>query len=99
MNMTLDEALARATDPQTSHDAAKSVNVTRGQTIVYSILAGYGPMTDVELLAHIPPHTLSPSGARTRRAELVTLGRVRDTGRRQRLESGRFAIVWECIGA
>jgi hypothetical protein len=36
----------------------------------------------------------SESGIRSRRAELVDRGLVVDTGRRIRLESGRYAIVW-----
>ncbi|AXH67868.1 hypothetical protein J4T99_gp062 [Mycobacterium phage Bromden] len=36
----------------------------------------------------------SPSGLRTRRAELVKQGFVKDTGVRKRLPSGRLSVVW-----
>ena len=36
----------------------------------------------------------SPSSVRTRRAELVRLGLVEDSGRSRRLSTGRLSIVW-----
>ena len=45
-------ALARTTDPQTSHDAAKTVRVTDGQMAVYSEFRMYGPMTDEHCLLY-----------------------------------------------
>jgi len=39
----------------------------------------------------------SPSGVRSRRAELVVLGLVEDTGTKRKLVSGRNAIVWKQI--
>ncbi|QFG10291.1 LamD-like [Mycobacterium phage DyoEdafos] len=36
----------------------------------------------------------SPSGLRTRRAELVKQGFVVDSGARKRLPSGRLSVVW-----
>jgi hypothetical protein len=36
----------------------------------------------------------SPSGLRTRRKELTGKGRLRDSGARVRLDSGRLAIEW-----
>lgn len=94
---------ARTTDPQTSHDAAASVNQTENQRAVYRVLRAHGPATDVELVkayraalvrGEVPKQ--SDSGIRSRRSELVEkLGVVCDTGRRQKLESGRMANVWE----
>jgi hypothetical protein len=97
---------ARATDPATSHAAAASVDeVTRKQAAVLAVLRE-GPLTDAQLvgvyqaraaatLGALPPQ--SSSGLRTRRSELVAKGRVRDSGARVRMETGRMAIVWEVV--
>lgn len=90
--------VARNNDPDTSHEAAASVrNPGLDREKVYAAL-GEGPMTDEEILERCHAHyatTISPSGARTRRAELVKEGRVADSGVRKRLHTGRRAIVWQ----
>jgi len=88
---------ARVSDPVTSHDAAESVDrVTETQEYVLKALRR--PRIDVELVEAYRAFKRAPraseSGIRSRRAELVDRGLVVDTGRRVRLESGRFAIVW-----
>jgi len=92
---------ARLSDPQTSQDAANSVqNITATQRTIYNLLIN--SMTDEELytsygkavIAGLAPMA-SPSGVRSRRAELVVLGLVEDTGSRRKLVSGRNAIVWK----
>ena len=90
-------AKARNFDPKTSHDAAASVdNITATQEYVLKALRK--PRADVELVEVYRRFKTSPraseSGIRSRRAELVDRGLVVDTGKRVRLESGRFAIVW-----
>lgn len=92
-------ANARKTDPGTSHEAARSVdNITATQEFILRILKN--PMTDYELVDLYQNSTLesvpraSESGIRSRRAELVGRGIVRDSGARQVLPSGRRAIVW-----
>jgi hypothetical protein len=90
-------AKARATDPKTSHDAAASVdNITETQQYVLKALRK--PRADVELVDAYRKFKRAPraseSGIRSRRAELVDRGLVIDTGRRVRLDSGRYAIVW-----
>src|SRR5690349_19418442 len=92
------QAHARRTHPQTSHAAAASVhNIRESQAYVFSFFKSYGPMTDEQLQARISRANsgtsfqtvkLSPSGIRTRRSELVTLGMLRDTGERFVLQSG-----------
>jgi len=89
---------ARTMDPETSHEAAESVrNVTTTQEYVLRALRR--PRTDPELLEAYRQFKRAPraseSGIRSRRAELVRAGLVRDSKRRVRLESGRRAIVWE----
>lgn len=96
---TVQEAHARRTDPGTSHAAAASVrNMTALQLLILRTLREIGPCTDERLAEYLQEHdmtTLSLSGLRTRRAELVQLGAVRDTGQTQLTLAGRSAIVWE----
>lgn len=91
-------ALARTTDPETSHQAAESVTDLRDkQRHVLAALAALGPSTDHQLVedyAMLDLAPQSPSGIRTRRRELTDAGLVRDTGERRQLASGRNAIVW-----
>lgn len=90
---------ARSSDPHTSHDAAASLTHVRdSQNAVLKFLRAYGPMTDTELVTdyHGNPRQ-SASGLRTRRSELAAAGLVVDTGRRTKLPSGRYGIVWRAI--
>lgn len=91
-------AKARTTDPATSHAAAASVKQRPGHEAILAILDLFGPHTD-EALYEWPEvrAVCSPSGARTRRAELVDMGLVRDTGRREKTAANRDTIVWEKI--
>lgn len=92
------EARARATDPDTSHDASRSIGeMTQKRQAVLDIVTAIGGGTDEDIVdayrsSSAPQQTAS--GIRTRRAELVTMGLVRDTGRRTVRASGRSAIVW-----
>lgn len=100
----------RTTDPETSLAAAASIsehNLRVSQQAVLRYLRGRGPVTDVGLVdgyeaasaanpARFPRQSVS--GLRTRRAELVAAGLVKDTGRREALPSNRLAIVWEAVG-
>jgi hypothetical protein len=90
---------ARNTDPDTSHRAAESVDRARlreTQRIILNLLVEHGPATDEDIADWLfaRGHRVSPSGARTRRAELVAKGLVYDTGRRLRTRSNRPTIVW-----
>ena len=67
-------AHARSGDPDTSHAAARSVSVTRGKRLVMDLFIAIGhPVTHEELVAEGTRRgcTLSPSGIRSRCAELV----------------------------
>ena len=95
------EPRARRTDPVTSHEAAASLpseHVRRSQALILDLLREQGPLTDDRIYRwHRITAAMSPSGARTRRAELVLLGKVRDSGRTEVLPSGRRAIVWQAV--
>jgi hypothetical protein len=87
---------ARTTDPETSHEAARSVtNIT---PLKYEILQRLmTPMTDTDLYQLLTTDSrliVTESGVRSRRSELVQAGLVRDTGERVKLATGRNAIVW-----
>lgn len=98
-------AFARATDPLTSHQAAASVtNISATQAAILKILS-FGPMTDETLIYYYDQQIrmgadsrdfprASESGIRSRRAELVRLALIEDSGLREKLQSGRKAIVW-----
>ena len=90
---------ARATDPQTSHDAGNAVkDVTETQSYILKVLSKK-PRHDYQLIAAYRNFKRAPmasdSGIRSRRAELVERRMVRDSGMRVKTPSGRQAIVWE----
>ena len=89
--------LARTGDPWTSHTAAAAVDrVRESQAAVLSVLRGRGPMTDEQIALALDRAgvVMSPSGARTRRKELVDQGLVVDTGRTALTRSNRHTIIW-----
>jgi hypothetical protein len=100
-----DEPAARTTDPDTSHNAARSLHaLPERRQAVWAVLAEHGPLTDESLVAIydqfvedgiLPPQ--SPSGIRTRRNELTKLGLAIDTGQRGITVSGRAAILWGAV--
>jgi hypothetical protein len=56
------------------------------------------PSLVIETTKHIPLVWDAFSAVlRSRRAELVEMGLVRDSGKRVRLESGRYSVVWEVV--
>ena len=91
-------ARARRTDPSTSHQAAASVHKTNEthQRILSLLLSR--DLTDEEIAAEwercYPDVPASPSGLRSRRAELVSAGIVFDSGGRRKTASGRATAVW-----
>lgn len=92
---------ARRTDPATSKAAARSLDPTRLRAVhkvLCKLLEKYGPMTDAGIADRWPRFSallVSPSGLRSRRAELVKAKLVRDSGKRETTNSGRQTIVWE----
>ena len=98
MANNFNRALARNTDPETSHLAAASLasdKLRASQDEVLRFMRARGPLTDDQLVrTYVGTVPQSPSGLRTRRSELVARGLVEDTGKRVVLPSGRKAIVW-----
>lgn len=91
----LSYARARTHDVLTSHLAADSVrNIRQSQLLLLDLLGTYGPCTDSDLYDLLPPNTMSPSGQRSRRSELVNAGLVVDSGIRRLTKSGRKSIAW-----
>jgi hypothetical protein len=95
---------ARTSDPVTSHEAAASVtDLSKTKQTILELFKRVGkPMTDNQLIVwywwavgNIEAPRASDSGIRSRRAELVRTGKLRDSNQRQKLPSGRNAIVWE----
>lgn len=89
-------ARARNSDPETSHQAARSVTKIREtQQLILDLLKVHGPMTDEQIYALIPAGRMSPSGARSRRKELqADLHRIEDSGFRALTKAGRKTIIW-----
>lgn len=94
---------ARHNDPITSHEAAASdLPESQSKTqLAILVILGYGPMTDTEIIrtysdlyqfGDVP--RASESGIRSRRAELVAMGKVEDSGEFRLTPSNRRAIVW-----
>ena len=94
---------ARRTDPETSHAAAQSVsNLTQTQQGIYFVLKHRGSRTDEEIEAKYGEvrerfdfPLASPQGLRSRRAELVALGWVKDSGVTRPTKYGNDSVVWE----
>lgn len=95
-------AHARRGDPETSHLAARSVERIRlSQHAVMRVFDQDGPMHDQRMISLYNGYVYfdalpvqSESGLRTRRKELVEMGRLKDSGLRVVLHSGRQSIVW-----
>lgn len=95
----------RHSDPATSYLAAMSVsNLTSTQSAIMGLFNQFKAMTDEQLLTHYRRVTrqgqapfASESGIRSRRAELVQMGKLEDSGDREKMRSGRQAIVWRLV--
>ena len=96
----IDAAYSRDTDPETSMEAAASITpetLRQSQAVVLDLFRRYGPMTDKAMLIHAREHEegspQSDSGLRTRRAELVKLGKLKWLGVYQTID-GRKHRMW-----
>ena len=96
---------ARRTDPATSHEAAASITVQRMRAdhhLVLAALHDHGPMTDFALASRVSSalgRIVKQTSIGVRRKELVTLGLVRNSGRRAPSDTGKASIVWTLTAA
>lgn len=77
----------------TSEAAAKKIKPTsdRMRQRVFNCIEALGPITDEEIASTL---AMNPSTARPRRVELLTAGRIRQSGKKK-TSSGREAAAWE----
>jgi len=87
-------AHTRSTDPRTSRDAAPT-KLSFSQKRVLRSFKHRGPLTDLQLSEGLRG-IMSASGVRSRRAELVRQGLVRDTGK-TRHHNNRKHTVWGLV--
>lgn len=96
----------RATDPDTSRAAIAEMTEAKLNAAQDAVLEAIrrlgGRACDIELVYEYRENMedlprQSPSGIRTRRAELVAAGKLADIGLRVRTESDRHAIVWSVV--
>jgi hypothetical protein len=94
---------ARKADPETSYEAAASVrNVTETQNAIFEIIKKHGPISDESILFRLDTETalvVSPSGARSRRAELVAQKRVEFADDYGMTSSNRRTRLWRIVEA
>jgi hypothetical protein len=93
------KAVARRNAPQTSHDAAASVNLPEKCQRVLYLLTKYGPMTDEEMndRARQEGFLISNTGMAPARCMMSPPnGRgIVNTGTKRTNRSGSKAIVWD----
>lgn len=92
--------LARTGDPSTSHEAAQSlraVTITKTRMAILDLIRAHPDGLTDQDIAVMLPGLASPSGLRTRRAELVDMGLVADSKRRKPSIANRRMIVWVAI--
>jgi hypothetical protein len=90
---------ARKRDMKTSKMAANGLDLSKGQKRVMIAFRSRPPMTDEELIVTLQELglPLTPSGARSRRAELVKKGAIKDSGQRRAGQTGNMMTVWEVV--
>lgn len=88
--------LVRNTDPDTSHQAANSVDTSKLEALVYEVISMYPDgcvADDVEKrLAYLRSHSITP-----RFAPLIRKGLIFDTGERRKASSGRSQRVLKVV--
>ena len=98
-------AVARSTDPSTSHGAAQGFTADRlraDHRLVLAILHVHGPLTDFALARQATAETGShriQTSLGVRRGELTTAGLVADSGFKGKSDTGRPSIRWTITAA
>lgn len=84
---------------ETSHEAAKGDKRTLRERVLDRITAG--PCIPETILADLRREGVATvlTSVRPRCSELVRLGLIRDSGRREKGEGGKPAIVWRACSA
>lgn len=95
-------AATRSGSPETSYEAAASVeDLTAKQNAVCWLLREFGAMTDQQIAQRYPTPGFLPvqseSGLRTRRSELVALGKVEFSGSWGSTSGGRRSRIWKAL--
>lgn len=84
---------ARHTDPETSHEAAEQVDITRAEKLVLDAIRMSGHLGLIA--ADFPYYTGLPLNSATPRTRpLLEKGLIYDSGERRIAPSGRRQIVW-----
>ena len=91
---TVEVAHTRRTDPETSHEAAASVDVVGIQAVVLQCFRDHGAMTHDQLCSRLLAQ-MKPSTARGRCSELVDKGLVKFSGRYFKPPEGHRMRIWE----
>ncbi len=91
-----DRALARRSDPITSHEAAeaatKEITRKQRQVLAYAYRRGSEGFTDLDLEKNFEDYS---STYRSRRSELTDLAMIRDSGSKMKPRArGRSYIIW-----
>ena len=91
----------RRNDPSTSFSAAlsQSPEKSRGLYMAIHAILERKALTDEELVGIFEEagKEVTPSGVRSRRAELTDAGWLRDSGQKRDTKSGHPSIVWEAV--
>lgn len=82
---------ARSTDPQTSHDAAVTINMAALEQTVFDAISAAGGLTTHELSERL---SLSLVSVSPRMRPLCRKGKIMDSGERRAGSNGRKSIVW-----
>ena len=92
MQLEIDFTAPYQAHSETSREAAEAIKPTASnlRERVYRAIVEHGPMTDEQIALLLG---MNPSTERPRRIELVSAGRVVETGW-ERTKSGRKATLW-----